>query len=299
MMRFRRYSVELYRELGVFETVGSVRIASSEESLLDLRRGGEPRRGIGLDVELISPDEAPALMPDADRRPDLRRRLDGRRRLRRPAHRDLRGRRRRARARASDPAAHAVTGIELGARRGWRRCSPSTAGSRPSTSSTPRASGRRRSRRWWARSSRRCRSTTSTSRWRRWRGTRCPRDAPCFRDTDNLVYGKAEAGGMLIGGYEPNRRRAGWTACRGSTARARCRRTWTASRRCWRGRSAASRSSRMPAWSRLLCHPDAMTPDGNPLLGPMPDVPRLLGRRRALAERLRRRRRPRPGSPSG
>src|SRR5688572_17548623 len=29
MMRFRRYSVELYRELGVFEGVGSVRIASS------------------------------------------------------------------------------------------------------------------------------------------------------------------------------------------------------------------------------------------------------------------------------
>ena len=32
MMRFRRYSVELYRELGVFETVGSLRIASSPES---------------------------------------------------------------------------------------------------------------------------------------------------------------------------------------------------------------------------------------------------------------------------
>ena len=24
---------------------------------------------------------------------------------------------------------------------------------------------------------------------------------------------------------------------------------------------------------RLLCHPDAMTPDGNPLLGPMPGIP--------------------------
>ena len=23
----------------------------------------------------------------------------------------------------------------------------------------------------------------------------------------------------------------------------------------------------------LVCHPDAMTPDGNPLLGPMPGVP--------------------------
>src|SRR5581483_5038044 len=30
MMRFRRYSIELYRELGVFETVGSLRFASSK-----------------------------------------------------------------------------------------------------------------------------------------------------------------------------------------------------------------------------------------------------------------------------
>src|SRR5205085_9522719 len=39
MMRFRRYSVELYNELGVFETVGSLRIASSPESWLELMRG--------------------------------------------------------------------------------------------------------------------------------------------------------------------------------------------------------------------------------------------------------------------
>jgi len=37
MMRFRRYSVELYRELGVFDTFGSLRMASSEESLAELR----------------------------------------------------------------------------------------------------------------------------------------------------------------------------------------------------------------------------------------------------------------------
>src|SRR6202521_5747252 len=57
MMRFRRYSIELYRELGVFERVGSVRIASSPESLLDLRRAASRAAGIGLAVELISPAE--------------------------------------------------------------------------------------------------------------------------------------------------------------------------------------------------------------------------------------------------
>ncbi len=35
-------------------------------------------------------------------------------------------------------------------------------------------------------------------------GHELSRDTPCFRDTDNLVYGKAEAGGVLFGGYEPN-----------------------------------------------------------------------------------------------
>ena len=50
MMRFRRYCIELYRELGVFARVGSVRIASSAESLLELRRAASRAAGIGLDA---------------------------------------------------------------------------------------------------------------------------------------------------------------------------------------------------------------------------------------------------------
>src|SRR5438874_7964002 len=63
MMRLRRYSIELYRELGVFETVGSLRFASSDEQLMELQRGVSRARGIGLDVELVSGDEAARLMP--------------------------------------------------------------------------------------------------------------------------------------------------------------------------------------------------------------------------------------------
>src|SRR2546428_8650953 len=63
MMRFRRYSIELYRELGVFETVGSLRFASSREQLMELQRGVSRARGIGLDVGLVSADEAARLMP--------------------------------------------------------------------------------------------------------------------------------------------------------------------------------------------------------------------------------------------
>src|ERR1700674_4089386 len=50
MMRFRRYSVELYRELDAFHTVGSVRIASSRESLMDLRRGVSRAAALGLEA---------------------------------------------------------------------------------------------------------------------------------------------------------------------------------------------------------------------------------------------------------
>ena len=60
-------------------------------------------------------------------------------------------------------------------------------------------------------------------------GHELPRDMPCFRDTDNLVYGKSEAGGVLFGGYEPDPVAAGWTASRGSTARGRSLRTTSAS----------------------------------------------------------------------
>src|SRR5436309_15180489 len=63
MMRFRRYSIELYRELGVFQAVGSLRLASSRDQLMELQRGVSRARGIGLDVELVSPDEAARLMP--------------------------------------------------------------------------------------------------------------------------------------------------------------------------------------------------------------------------------------------
>src|SRR3989442_10804584 len=63
MMRFRRYSIELYRELGVFEAVGSLRFASSKEQLMELQRTASRARGIGLDVDLVSAAEAARLMP--------------------------------------------------------------------------------------------------------------------------------------------------------------------------------------------------------------------------------------------
>src|SRR5256714_3120959 len=63
MMRFRRYSIELYRRLGIFETVGSLRFASSREQLMEQQRGVSRARAIGLVVEVVSPEQAARLMP--------------------------------------------------------------------------------------------------------------------------------------------------------------------------------------------------------------------------------------------
>jgi glycine cleavage system aminomethyltransferase T/glycine/D-amino acid oxidase-like deaminating enzyme len=272
MMRFRRYSVELYHELGVFETVGSLRIASSPESLKELQRGASRARAIGLDVELLGPDEAVRLMPAATAEalygavwiPS-----DG----------------------AVDPhtATHAlaatarelgveirtgtrVTGIELGPGREVRAVE--TDGGSIETECVVNACG------IWAPQVAAMVGAFAPSvpvdhqhiALAAVGGHELPREMPCFRDTDNLVYGKAEAGGMLFGGYEPDpvsRWEDGVPWEHGSSSlppdQERFRPLMEGAIR----RFPFLTDAGMVA---LVCHPDAMTPDGNPLLGPMPGV---------------------------
>src|SRR2546422_9412470 len=47
MMRFRRYSIQLYRQLGIFETVGSLRFAAGRGRRLGRERGVSAARAIG------------------------------------------------------------------------------------------------------------------------------------------------------------------------------------------------------------------------------------------------------------
>ena len=106
-------------------------------------------------------------------------------------------------------------------------------------------------------------------------GHEVPHDMPCFRDPDNLVYGKAEAGGVVLGGYEGD-----------PVARWLDGAPWDHSgvslppdqRRFEPLLHGAAR--RFPFLGeagivKLVCHPDAMTPDANPLVGPMPGAPGL------------------------
>ena len=294
MMRLRRYSVALYRELQVFETVGSVRIASGEASWIDLRRAASRAAGAGFEAQLISPDEVLERLPEANGAPifggvwvpddgwvdphiatyavaDAARAL---------------GVEIRIRAR--------VTGIELGPGREVQAVV--TDEGRIETEHVVNAAG------IWAPQVAAMVGAFLPSipvdhqhvTMQAVAGHEIPRDAPCFRDTDNLVYGKAEAGGLLVGGYEPN-----------PTAR------WADGVPWDHGASPVESDMdrfapllegairRFPMLEesgvvRLLCHPDAMTPDGNPAARADAGRARLLGRRRPVAERLRRRRRPGP-----
>ncbi len=273
MMRFRCYSIALYRELGVFSEVGSVRIASSREGMLELRRAVSRARANGLAAELISAEEVVDRLPGASR--------DGIEggvwmpgdgwvdpHITTYAMADA------ARALGVRIATNTrVTAIELGPRRAVRAviCDDE----RIETEHVVNSAG------IWAPQVTAMVGAFAPSvpvdhqhvSMAEVPGQAFPRDMPCFRDPDHLVYGKAEAGGLLIGGYEPD-----------PPAR------WVDGVPWEHGASPVESDmdrfapllqgaiARFPALEesgviRLLCHPDAMTPDGNPLLGPMPGVP--------------------------
>src|SRR5712691_3524078 len=272
MMRFRRYSIELYRRLGIFDTVGSLRFASSREQFLEQQRGVSRARAIGLDVELVSAEQAAQLMP-AISTDSLFGAVwlpgDG----------------------ALDPhtatfalakaagglgvkvlTSTRVTGLEMSSRGVVQAVQ--TDNGRIEAEVVVIACG------IWAPQVAAMAGAFVVSTpvdhqhaaLQAVRGAQLPQSMPCFRDPDNLIYGKAEAGGVVLGGYElnPNARwidGVPWEHAGTSVA--------PDQRRFEPLLAGAAR--RFPFMSdagiiKLVCHPDAMTPDANPLLGPAPGV---------------------------
>ena len=62
-LKFRKYSIDFYSELGLFNHVGSLRVASSPEQLMEFQRSVSRAKGIGMEVEIITPSEAIDIMP--------------------------------------------------------------------------------------------------------------------------------------------------------------------------------------------------------------------------------------------
>jgi 4-methylaminobutanoate oxidase (formaldehyde-forming) len=273
MMAFRRYSVALYEQLDVFNAVGSVRIASSPDSWRALNRAVSRAAALGLEAELLSPAEVLEHLPFASSAG-----VHGGVWLAGDGHVDPH-----ITTYALADAARAlgarfqirtrVTGVELGARHEVRAVL--TPHERIECEHLVNAAG------IWAPQlaalvGERLVSVPVDHQhvlMQAVPGAEVPRGSPCFRDPDHLVYGRDEAGGMLIGGYEPD-----------PVAR------WSDGVP-WRHGASPVQSDmdrfapllqgaieRFPFLERsgvirLLCHPDAMTPDGNPLLGPTPGTP--------------------------
>ncbi len=272
MMAFRRYSVALYRELGVFHAVGSVRIASSAESFKELQRGVSRARGMGLDVDLLSPVETlermPAASPESlfggvwvpgdgalDPHTATYALADAARALG-------------VRIRTGER----VTGLEIS--EGRELQAVVTERERIECEVVVDAAG------IWAprvaaMAGVRVPSTPVDHQHIALKavpGSELPSDMPCFRDPDNLVYGTSEAGGVVFGGYEPDPV-ARWVD--GAPWEHGGRSLPPDMDRFEQLLQGAARRFPFAADAeivKLVCHPDAMTPDANPLAGPVPDV---------------------------
>lgn len=272
MMSFRRYSIDLYRELGVFSTVGSLRIASSPEQWQELKRGVSRAHGIGLEAELLGPTETRTLLPAASAED-----LHGAVWLSGDGYLDPHAATHAVAAAARElgvavRTGERVTAIELGDR--GEVTTVVTDRGRIACEHVVNAAG------MWA-----PQVAAMVGGWlpstpidhqhvalRAVPGHELPREMPCFRDPDNLVYGKSEQGGVLFGGYEAE-----------PLARWIDGVPWDHGSRSlppdWARFEPllAGAIRRFPFLAdaepiRLINHPDAMTPDANPLLGPAPGI---------------------------
>ena len=126
-------------------------------------------------------------------------------------------------------------------------------------------------------------------------GHELPDDMPCFRDPDNLVYGKAEHGGMLFGGYEAEPHARWLDGVPWEHAATSLPPDWVRFQPLMDGRDPA-----LPVPGRRRGGPPRLPPrrhDARREPAHRPDArrARVLGRRRAVAQWLRWRRRHRAG----
>jgi sarcosine dehydrogenase len=96
---------------------------------------------------------------------------------------------------------------------------------------------------------------------------------PCFRDPDNLVYGRSEHGGVVFGGYEADPSVRWVDGAPWSHGDASIPPDQDLFEPLMLGAIRRFPFLEDAQMIRLIRHPDAMTPDANPLLGPMPGIP--------------------------
>jgi len=272
LMRMRKYSSEMYDALGVYGKVGSIRMAAGKEQHLTLQRAVSTAKGVGLDVEMITSEEALKLMPWASPEelysavylPD-----DG--------HIDPHGTTYAVAKAAKDLGAEIylntlVTGIDLTSDNRVEAVRTDKGGIK--TEIVINSAG------MWGKQvaamvGAKVPSTPVVHQHLALQavpGSELPDGGPCFRDTDRLIYGRPEHGGLLFGGWElnpPSTWEDGvpWSHSANEVASDFDRFEHLL----------VNAIKRFPfleeaGIERLVAHPDAFTPDARPLVGPWPTV---------------------------
>jgi len=269
-LKFRKYSIDLYSELGLFNHVGSLRVASSPEQLLEFQRSVSLAKGIGMQVEIIGPSEATKIMPQLSEKD-----LYGAIYLPRDGHLDpyltTTSMARLAREMGVEVSTgNLVRGIEMTGKGHVARVL--TEKGVISTENVVIAAG------IWSPRVAALAGIDIPSvpidhqhiALKAVPGHEFQHNTPCLRDPDNLVYMREEAGGLVIGGYEPDTN-ARWVDGvpwdhDGSPLPPDFDRFEILMEGAVR---------RIPFIERaeivsLTCHPGAYSPDCNPILGPVP-----------------------------
>lgn len=272
MLQFRMYSIELYSELGLFDHVGSLRVASTKESLLDLQRSVSRAKALGLECEVIGPEEAVKIMPQMTKKD-----LYGAIYLPRDGQLDpyitTTSMVKFAKELGVTVYTHTrVTGIKLSTKGEVREVVTDKGSIRCET--VVNAAGM-----WAPRVAAMAGLHFPTTpvdhqhiALKAVPGHEFDAKTPCLRDPENLVYMRQEQGGLVIGGYEPNPL-ARWIdgvpwEHGGTTVPSDMDRF---------EQLLEGAIRRLPFLDQagiitLVCHPGAYTPDCQPILGPMAGV---------------------------
>lgn len=268
LMQFRKYSIELYSGLKLFDHVGSLRVASSPEQLKEMERSVSRANAIGMEAGIISPAEALKIMPQISKQ-----NLYGAIYLPRDGQLDpyttTTSMARFARELGVEVLTNTrVVALELSA--GGNIQKVVTDQGSIKTEIVVNAAG------MWAPQVAAMAGihipTTPVDHQhialKAVPGNEFPPDTPCLRDPDNLVYMRQEAGGLVIGGYEPNPL-ARWIdgvpwEHGGTTLPA----DYDRFEQLLEGAIRRIPFIDQAGIITLVCHPGAYTPDSQPMLGP-------------------------------
>jgi 4-methylaminobutanoate oxidase (formaldehyde-forming) len=280
LMRLRIYSVALYRVLAEqvgaaagWHQVGSLRVASTPDHFLFLKRQVGQAKALGMDVEVISPEEALRIFPEMSGKD-----LYGALYIPGDGHLDPNS----ATVQLAQQARQMgvtirtgvrVTGIDLSPERGVRAVQ--TEGGRVATEIVVNAAG------MWGRQVGRMVGAHLPMvplihqhlAVRPVPGHELPHATPVVRDPANLVYMREENRGMIIGGFEMEPKAWSEGGVPWEFTQALLPPDWELFTPIMEG---AIR--RVPFLERaevihLVNGPESITPDSRPLLGPVPGVP--------------------------